>query len=78
MLAPFCFCIFISFEHVIIYKNVVPVCLQNTSGLTVCKLRIFEKYASGWLPAGCKLHLASGLEIQNTQFYQYGMWPATN
>jgi hypothetical protein len=26
---------FFSSEHVIIYKNVVPACLQNTSGLTM-------------------------------------------
>jgi hypothetical protein len=30
------------------------------------------------LPAGCKLHPASGLALQNTQIYQCGMWLATN
>jgi hypothetical protein len=109
MLAEFCFYIFISSEHVIIYTNVVPACLQNTSGLTMCLLCIFAKFAFGLpparckfhsvdhqpdanfiqlaasriqisfsrLPAGCKLHPATGLAIQNTQIYQCGMWPAT-
>jgi hypothetical protein len=45
MLAAFCFYIYISPVHVIIYKNVVPACLQNTSGLTMlaayfCKICI--------------------------------------
>ncbi len=43
---------------------------KNTSGLTMCKLRIFLKFAFGWLPAvqclsfswppaGCKFHSVS-------------------
>jgi hypothetical protein len=42
MLAAYCFYICILSEHVIINKNVVPACLQNTSGLTMCKLRILQ------------------------------------
>ncbi len=45
------FYIYILSVHVIIYKNVVPACLQNTSGLTLCSVRILAKYASGLLPA---------------------------
>ncbi len=56
--------------HVIIDKNVVVACLQNTSRLTMCQRRIFAKFASGQLlagcnisfsqpPAGCKFHSVS-------------------
>jgi hypothetical protein len=36
LLAAFSFYIYISSVQVIIYKNVVPACLQNTSRLTMC------------------------------------------
>ncbi len=58
-LAAFCFYIYISSVHVIMYKNVVPARLQNTSRLTMCQLRIFAKFASGWLLAGRKFHSVS-------------------
>ncbi len=47
LLAAFWFYISILSVHVIIYKNVVLACLQNTKGLTMCQLRIFSKFASG-------------------------------
>jgi hypothetical protein len=49
---------YISSVHVIIYKNVVPARLQNISGLMMCLLRIFAKFASGWRPTGCKFNSA--------------------
>ncbi len=55
LLASFCLFIYISSVHVTIY-NVVPACLQNTSRLTMCQLRIFAKFVSGWQLAGCKFH----------------------
>jgi hypothetical protein len=59
LLAAFCFCIYILSVHVIIYKNVVPACLQNTSRLKMCQLCIFDKFPSGWLLAGCKFNSVS-------------------
>ncbi len=67
MWAIFCFYIYNSSVHVIIYKNVVPVRLQNTSSLTMCQLHIFANFASGQRSAvqclsfsqpsaGCKFH----------------------
>jgi hypothetical protein len=56
LLAAFLFHICLSSVNVIIYKNVVLTCLQNTSSLTMCQLRIFAKFASSWLPDGCKFH----------------------
>ncbi len=58
-LAAFWFYIYISSVHVIIYKNVVPACLQNTSRLAMCQLLFFAKFASGWLLARCKFHSVS-------------------
>ncbi len=31
-------------------------CLHNTSSLTICQLRIFAQFVSGWPPARCKFH----------------------
>ncbi len=65
LLAAFWFYIYISSVHVIIYKNVVPACLQNTSRLTMCQRCIFAKFASGQLLAGCKFHSVSRLPDAN-------------
>jgi hypothetical protein len=59
LLAAFWFYIYISSVLVIIDKYVIPECLQNTSRLTMCLLRIFAIFASGWLLAGCKFHSVS-------------------
>ncbi len=55
--AAWCLKNFIKPVHVLIYKNVVPAYLQNTSSLPMCQPLISEKFAFGQLPAGCKFHL---------------------
>jgi hypothetical protein len=43
MLAAFCFYMYISSVHVIINKNVVPACLQNTNRLIFVMLCVLDK-----------------------------------
>ncbi len=54
--------------HVLVFKNVIPACLQNTSSLTMCQQLLLQNL----LPAGGQLVINTDQQVA-AMFHQGGV-----